>query len=294
MKRGSPTLIAIVALCCGALAPVLLAAAPVEIIALQARVISLRGNTNGTYAPGDGIPANPGDQLRVDLVGTAIVNGTGVERPVNARFNVAAGGQNISLAQVGPNWFVVNINNSAGNGLGQVGFAVTGNYAMKPGNQSGRITFKVGRGGAIGGDGGGAGDSRHARARDLATTLYLAILGTQPAGPQARADIERIDRNGYGGVIDVAVSLARRAESMGRGRAPGERGYEAQDIQTVGTLYRGLLKRQDSSNVMWQNEPGFRDNVRALHERGLASVVQGIVNAQEFIQLYDLRNFPPT
>jgi hypothetical protein len=286
MKRNSSIAAVLLALgCCAALA-----AAPLKIIALQVRVSSLNGSSNGTFDVGDAIPVQVGEQVRIDLVGTAIVNGAGVETPINARFSVGAGAGNVGIARGGPNWVVVNVNNAGGNGLAQLAYATTGNYDIKPGLQSGRITLK------IGGSGAGAPapqdvEDRAAKARRLNALLYRAILGEPPSGPQAQADFDRIYRNGYRGVVEVADALARRAEAMGRGRAPYERGYEQADIERVGGLYRGLLGRQLSNQELWQTDGGFRDNVRALHEKGLVAVVHGLVTSDELISHHRLDGF---
>ena len=44
------------------------------------------------------------DRVRVFLVGTAIVRGTGVESPVDARFGIGAGHDAISIGQPASSW----------------------------------------------------------------------------------------------------------------------------------------------------------------------------------------------
>jgi hypothetical protein len=265
-----------------------LVAAPIKIITLQARVTSLNGSTNGSFEIGDGIPAQVGEQLRVELVGTAVVNGAGVPTSVNARFSVAAGGQNLAIVRTGQSWVVINITNASGNGMAQLAYTTTGDYDIKPGLKSGRITFKIGGAPAAAPT---ATEDRAAKARRLTALLYRAILGEQPSGPQAQADADRIFQYGTRGIVEVAAELARRAEAMGRGRAPGDRGYEQVDIERMGSLYRGLLGRQQSNAELWENDGGFRDNVRALHQKGLAAVVQGLVTSDEFRARHHLDGF---
>jgi hypothetical protein len=263
--------------------------APLQVISVKVRVESQNGATRGDFDLGDTIAAKIGEQLKVSLVGGGMINGASQEVPIHARFNVAAGGHNLSLLRTGPSWAIVSINGAGGNGLGQLGYATTGNYQIKPGLASGRITFR----------GGGAGnaasvepgreappqgyqESRWHQARALNALLERAILGEEPRGDSSRADVERIYREGYGGALTVATALARAAEDRGLGRAPQERGYEERDVERVGGLYRDLLHRQQGNRDLLAQDPGFRGNVHALHERGLPFVVSGLVDSDEF------------
>jgi hypothetical protein len=112
--------------------------------------------------------------------------------------------------------------------------------------------------------------------------LYRAILGEEPRGERARVDADRIYREGYGGVPTVATGLARIAEQRGLGRSPLDRGYQERDVERLAGLYRDLLHRQQSDRDLWQQDPGFRANVEALHRKGLAAVVESIIDADEF------------
>jgi hypothetical protein len=270
------------------------AAAPLKIIAVQARIDDLNGGgTRGTLAIGDPVPANVGDRLRVNLVGTAIVNGAGVETPIRARFNVAAGGNNLSIVRGGPTWAEVSVNAAGGNGLAQLAYTAVGDYDMRPGDRSGRITFQIGGGAPAIAPSPGPDDDRMREARRLNEMLYLSILGARPTGPRARTDVERIYRNGYNGVRDVSTALAREAEDSGRGRSLLPRGYEERDVERVGALYRGLLRRHQSDRELWDTDGGFRGTVRSLHDHGLPAVVQGIVSSDEFVSANNMQGFGP-
>ncbi|HXO43405.1 MAG TPA: hypothetical protein VN999_18290 [Thermoanaerobaculia bacterium] len=284
---------------CAVLAGVLAlpaAAAPLEVITLKARVESQNGTTNGDFQVGDAILARVGEHLKVSLLGTGIVNGIGREVPVDAHFAMAAGHAQCSLLRTGPNWAVVSINAAGGNGLCQLGYTASANYRMRPGLASGRLTFKMTGPNAAVGTGApvppGAGPelepphgyehARWRRAWELDGMLYRAILGEEPRGERARVDADRIYREGYGGVLTVATELARIAEQRGRGRSALDRGYQERDVERLAGLYRDLLHRQQSDRDLWQQDPGFRGNVEALHHKGLAAVVQSIVDADEF------------
>jgi len=267
-------------------------AAPLEVVTLKARVESQNGTTNGDVRLGDGIPGGIGERLKVSLLGTGIVNGADREVPVNARFFMAAGAANCTLARTGPNWVVVSLNAAGGNGLCQVGYTTAANYHMKPGLASGRLTFKIGAtsapalpattAGAEPGAPEGYERERWRRAWELDAMLFRAILGEEPHSDRARVDAERIYREGYGGVLTAAMELARLAEERGLGRSTYDRGYQERDVERLAGLYRDLLHRQQSDRDLWQQDPGFRANVDALHHKGLGAVVSSIVDSEEF------------
>ena len=117
------------------------AAAPLEVITLKARVESANGAQLGDYPIGAAVPAQSGQTLKVSLVGTGIIDGAGREIPVRAHFSVAAGGRDITIVRTGPSWALVTIN-GGGNPLGQLAYSTAGDYRIKPGLASGRITFQ--------------------------------------------------------------------------------------------------------------------------------------------------------
>lgn len=269
-----------------------LPAAAQKIIAVQVKVEDLRSHTITKYALGEAVPVNAGDRVRVFLVGTAIVRGTGVESPVDARFGIGAGHDAISIGNPGPNSIVVDVR--GGGGRAQVTYSASGRYDMTH-DRDGRITFEIGGGAPVGpGPGpivGGGSHDRRDRALHLANVLYRAILNQEVGGPRGEEDVNRIYQGGYRGVRDVAVSLAREAERSGLGASRSGRGYTEKDTLRVGDLYRQLLKRTDSYQTLWDSDPGFRENVRVLHDRGLAAVVQTIVDSQEFVNSQNLGRF---
>ena len=253
------------------------AIAQMKIIAVQAKV----GGTNYGVAPNQElIPVTVGDRVRVDLVGTSIEGGRGVERQVNAHFNVAGGRGQLDIGQAGSNWVVVNIR-SVGDGTAQLGYSVAGNYDMRGNMRDGRIAFQItdnrrGGGPAHGQGGNAGGGERWARAQDVTRRLYRGILGTDPRGDEARNDTERIARDGSAAVRDVARALAsegqRRHARMGEDEA----------IRVLGDLYRGLLGRDMSNRDLWQRDRGFHDSVGTLRRDGLVRIVDGIVSSEEF------------
>jgi hypothetical protein len=267
-----------------------LPAAAQKIIAVQVKVEDLRSRTITKYGLGDAVPVNVGDRLRVFLVGTAIVNGTGVESPVDARFGIGSGRDVLSISQAGPNSVAVDIRGGGGDNRAQLTYSASSKYDMAH-NRDGRITFEIGGGGPGPGSGPGQDQGRRDKALRLASVLYRAILNQDVGGPQGEQDVNRIYQAGYRGVREVGIALARQAEQSGLGRSHSDRGYSEKDTLRVGDLYRQLLKRSDSYQTLWDSDPGFRDNVKNLHERGLASVVQTIIDSQEFVNAQNLGRF---
>ena len=264
--------------------------APTNIIALQSRV-DQHGRVYGVN-PAEPIPLRPGERVRVDFVGTAIAgNGNGVERPVNARFQLAAGRDQLDLVQSGPHWFIVQAKARKDDGIAQIAYEVTGNYDMKGGMRTGRVTFQV-DGAAINpgqsnsGQIGNRDRTRWDQSQTLNDRLWRSIVGQAPSGNAGSADADHIYRMGYKGVMDVARTLA---EDVG-----GQYNNLSQDraVEVLGTLYRGLLRREGNNNQLWDSDPGFRGNVEELRRRGYVSMVTGLVNSPEFQQANgDLRSF---
>jgi hypothetical protein len=263
------------------------AAAQMKIIAIQARV---GGTTYGVAPNEEQIPINTGDRVRVELVGTSIEGGRGVERPVNARFDVSGRGR-LDIVQTGSNWVVVNVRNGGDNGLAQLSYTVNGNYDMRGNLQSGRITFDVGddRGGSRG-NGNSYGNSyrgteRWSRARELTRMLYQGILNQNPRGDDRRDDIQRIYDNGSAGIRDVAITLAREAQLDRRSLSQDEA------VRILGDLYRDLLGRDQSDRELWDRDRGFRGNIDTLRRYGLERIVDVIVTSEEFHSVNHLSEF---
>jgi opacity protein-like surface antigen len=251
------------------------AVAQMKIIAVQAKV----GGTNYGVAPNtEPIPVTVGDRVRVDLVGTSIEGGRGVERQVNARFNVAGGRGQLDIGQSGSNWVTITIR-SAGDGTAQLGYSVTGNYDMRGNMRDGRITFQIADNRHGGGQGGPVHgrNERWERAQDVTRRLYRGILGADPRGDEARNDTDRIARDGSGAIRDISRSLAVEAQ---RQRSP--RMGEDEAIRVLGDLYRGLLGRDMSNRDLWERDRGFHDSVGRLRRDGLVRIVDSIVTSEEF------------
>lgn len=295
MKRNALTILTLAALALTAALPAAAQATsrqrprvqPVQqtsLIALQARVDGT-SHVYGVSPNAETIPIREGERLRLDLVGTALVNGNGVERTVNAKFHEAAGRGRLDIVQTGPNWVVVQARNRGDDGLAQLAYEVTSNYDMKGSLRTGRITFQIGEG-TISTPPVQQTD-RWRKSQDLNWRLYTSILNQEPRGTRAEDDLNHIYRLGYGGVRDVALELAREANLDNRGLS------EADAVAILGDLYRGLLRRNTSDRDLWDSDRGFRGNVQALRDRGLERIVQGIVDSEEFRSVHELYQWGP-
>jgi len=260
-----------------------------SVIALQVNVGApgSRPITYGVQPNSEPVPLAPGQSVQVSLVGTAIVNNVGVERPIRARFHLTSGGSGLELGQSGPNWVIVRGRGYTGNGLAQLAYEVTDNaYTMRGAFESGRITFQLsgGNGGGAPGPGPGPGDERFRAAERITRTLYRAILRQEDLGPRGADDAASIDRGGFTAIQNVARRLSNQAVSDGiyNGRGAPE---------IVGRLYRELLRRTGSERQLAESDSGFRDNVNLLRDRGLTEVVRVIVGSQEFQRVQELDRY---
>lgn len=262
-----------------------------SVIAIQVNVDSGSGRpiTYGVAPSSETVPLAVGQSVRVSLVGTAIVNNVGVERPIRARFHLTSGNNGLEIGQGGSNWVTVRGRGYGGNGIAQLAYEVTDNaYTMREGFLSGRITFQL-SGGDRGPDRGpgpgprpGGGGERFEAAQRITETLYRAILRQDDMrARRVEDDIASIERGGYPAIQRIARGLATQAEANhiydGRNAA-----------EIVARLYRDLLRRSGGERELAAEDSGFRDNVRVLRDRGLVDVVRVIVGSQEFQRVQEL------
>lgn len=267
-----------------------------KVIALQAWAENLTAAGEARYGihpTTEPIPVNVGDRVRVRLVGTAIeADGDGVEIPIQARFSEASGTSRLDILERGDNWVVVRIGDRdrlRNDDRAQLAFEVTGRYDMRNNLESGRITFDLGgRGGSSLGLSQGVSDRERFRESErLTTLLYNAILRESPSSLSAdsdyRRDVERIYRDGYEAVVEVALDLARQAQERNVFRDHSAR-------EVVAYLYRQLLGRSGSDSQL-AGDPGFVANVRSLERGRLYDLIETIVRSEEFHRVHNLTGF---
>lgn len=275
-------------------------AAETSVIALKARVTNL---DNGKVQmidlakPNDHAQAQVGDKLRVELIGTAIIDGNGVAVRVPANFGVAAGSWRIDTAPAdAPHAVIVHARqpNSAnrGNPEGRsgVGYEVRGKYDMKPKFYQGRVTFEIADArGDFGDDTSSAAiaqprrdEARWAQAEKIAEDL--SQIDFYPDGLDEES-IELIYNGGLEGIRMVANAQVERAESANAMRG---RSSEA----ALAHAYRHLLGRNGGVQAIRTADPtGFRNNLQLLDRSGYRAVVMEFINSPEFRRVHDLDGF---
>lgn len=264
--------------------------APEKIISLKARITPYEGGPSTDYEIQPGITVNldEGERIQLRIVGTAIVDGRGVEREIQTRLVIGAGSRWIDVAPEGGCSVVVatkpippGATGADGMVTAQVAFTVTGNYDIRQNLQDGRVTFHIyPRQSASAPD--VSRDERWQRSQDVADSL-MAILLDQRPNEAADYQVQRIYRQGHDGARQVAIVLAQQAERSG-----ATRGW--QPTQIVGHLYRELLGRSGSDSELAQQDPGFYNNVQLYQKNGYLVLVQTLVDADEFVRYHELRN----
>ena len=96
----------------------------------------------GVAPESEPVGVSPGQWLRLTLVGTGLIDGTGEEVEIPAGFNVAAG-PSVDIIGRGDNWVDVFIRRNAGGVAGQIGYQVGDDYEMRREIRSGRIVLQV-------------------------------------------------------------------------------------------------------------------------------------------------------
>lgn len=274
------------------------AADDVEIISLKARVTDLdtgREQVIDLDRADQHARIQVGDRVRVDLVGTAIIDGDGVAVQVPANFEIAAGSWRIDTAPAGPSSVIVtatqpnSVHRGNPEGRSGVGFEVVGNYDMKPKHQKGRVTFEIAdREGEFGtGTVAGPAESWQPDARWRHSEEIAEDLSQIDFNPDAldRADLQRIYDHGMTGIREVAIDMAVEA-----GRSGAVRARDGADV--VAHLYRHLLGRDGNTRAISQSDPqGFRNNLELLERKGYRALVTLFVDSDEFRRVHDLDAF---
>lgn len=252
---------------------------PTQIIDLKARV--RYGNKVVDYRihPAEHVKLTVGDRVQVSLVGTAIVDGRGVEADIPATFRIASGPWRIDLAPAGRNSVTVvatqpnSVHRGNPDSRSSLSYEVQGRYDMKPALRDGRITFDI-AGGQQAPPVTAPEDDRWEMAEDIAADLAQIRLDEREILDEYW--VERIYLEGYSGVRTAAVALAAQTERSG-----AMRGWSAEEI--VARLYRALLHREGTTAQLRQADPaGFDANVRRVRTEGYESLVRTFVESQEF------------
>ncbi|MEP7010403.1 MAG: hypothetical protein ABJC13_08795 [Acidobacteriota bacterium] len=96
----------------------------------------------GVAPENEPVDVSAGQRLRLTLVGTGLVDGTGEEIEIPASFNVAAG-PSVDIIGRGSNWVDVSIRRNASGVAGQIGYRVGDDYEMRGEIRTGWIVLQV-------------------------------------------------------------------------------------------------------------------------------------------------------
>lgn len=262
-----------------------------QVIDVKAKVTDLDSDVTERYSihPAQHVPLRVGDRVRLQVVGTVIRDGRGVEEVLPAEFDVAAGPWRIDLAPAGRDAVIVvarqpneMLQGGAREGSrSQVGYRVVGDYEMKDLLRAGRITLDITP--APEAEQPAPSDARWRRASEMADVLSYVLLDEREELPEYY--VERIYVNGQRGMQQVAQALARYVVRRGE-----LRGWS--DEEVVLHLYRYLLGRRGSDREIFDADPrGVRGNVEMLQNRGYESLIESFVGSPEFRDVHDLAAF---
>jgi len=261
---------------------------PLKVIALQARVSDLndRGTRDYELVPAQHVQLVEGDRVRVNVIGTAIVNGDGVARDIPVRLELAAGSRYVDVTVNRDGSAIVVANAIPAGDFGtdglvraQLAFEVVGNYDMRNNLRSGRITFDIKPANGVADrpvtSGSGVRWDRAVAIADEIAEVRVVGEGTP------NWVVQRIYENGYQGAHDSALELAVQAERTGAFRRLSAEAVTAH-------LYRHLLGRNGSDREIAQSDPaGFNANVRIFQREGYRELVEVFVQSDEFRSHHD-------
>jgi hypothetical protein len=267
---------------------------PLQVIALQARVTDLDDRRTLDYelVPAEHVQLVEGDRVRVNVIGTAIVNGDGVARDIPVRLELAAGSRyvDVTVNRDGSAIVVANAipaGEYGADGLvrSQLAFQVVGDYDMRDNLRSGRITFEIRPANGVVNPpvtGGGVRWDRAVAIADEIAEVRVVGEGTP------NWVVQRIYENGYQGARDSALELAVQAERTGTFRRLSAEAVTAH-------LYRHLLGRGGSDREIALSDPtGFNANVRIFQQRGYRELVDVFVQSEEFRRHHDFARLETT
>lgn len=240
-----------------------------RLLDVEVLVTDLATNRTTTYELGQHVPLAIGDRVRIDLVGSALVDGVGRPVALPADFTAGGGGRRLGLAPTRQGGVVVHAEQIAGDDErpSQVRFDLRGEYEP-PRLASGFVTFEIAPPAEPQVSAEGRQISERV-ARDLAHVLLVESPRVETAW------VERIERGGAVEARALALQLATTAAQSGRLR-------EMPPWEVTAHLYRHLLGREGTAADLWRTDEGFRGNLELLEERGYSALVDAVLASQEF------------
>lgn len=249
-----------------------------RLLDVEVLVTDLATNRTVAYDLGEHVPLAAGDRVRIDLVGSALVDGVGRRVALPADFTAGGGGHRLGLAPTREGGVVVHAEQAAGEAdrPSQVRFDLRGEY--EPARlASGFVTFEVAPRQAV-----TAPSERWQLSERVARDLAHVLLVDRP----------HVDENWTARIHDTGLTGAR---ALGRQLAAtalqDRRLEEMPPWEVTAHLYRHLLGRQGTAAELWRHDPGFWGSVELLDERGYATLVDTLLQSREFAERYELRRF---
>lgn len=254
-----------------------------RLVGIEVLVTDLATNRTTTYELGQHVPLAVGDRVRIELAGSAVVDGTGRRVALPADFTEGGGGWRLDLAPTRQGGVVVHAvqPNEADRGRGErpshIQFDLRTDVEPRRFN-TGSVTFEIApRAAAV--------ETPETRgiseglARDLAHLLLVDSPRVEPAW------VERIERGGENEARALARQLAAQAAQNGRLR-------DTPPWEVTAHLYRHLLGRQGTAADLWRQDAGFRGNLELLEDRGYPALVDAVLASQEFRGRHQLDRLP--
>lgn len=252
-----------------------------RLVGLEVLVTDLATGSTTTHPLGQHVPLTVGDRVRVELAGSAVIDGSGRRVALPADFAIGGGSWRLELAPTTSGGAVVHAvqPNEVDRGRDQrpshVTFEVRGDY--EPARfTSGSVTFEIAPKAAV-----EAPSERWQHSERLARHLAHVLLVDSPQVEEAW--IERIYQQGAAGTATLAHQLATSAMRDGRLR-------EVPPWEVTAHLYRHLLGREGTAADLWREDTGFRSNLAMLEERGYATLVTALIESEEFRQRHGMTN----
>lgn len=249
---------------------------PTRLLDLEVRVTDLSTGRVTTYENGEHVQLAVGDRVRIELVGSALVGGAGRAVTLPADFAVGGGERRIDLVSASGTAVVHAVRPDEAGREGRpshITFDVR--PAVEPARfASGGVTFEIAPR-----EEAEQPSERWRLSERLAGDLAHLLLIDDPEVDEDW--IEVVYEDGEDGARALARRLATLASRDGRLR-------EVPPWEVTAEVYRHLLGRQGTAADLWREDPGFRDSIELLEERGYTALVDAVLASEELEERYDL------
>lgn len=257
-----------------------------RLVALEIVVTDLDTERATTYDAGEHVPLTVGDRVRVEIQGSAVIDGTGRRVALPADFAIGGGSWRLELAPTAGGDAVVHavqpneVDRGRENRPSHITFELRGDYEPRR-LTSGSVTFEIAPADQAA-DQTPTTSERWQRSERLTRDLAHVLLVDSPQIEERW--IDEVYREGSAGARSLAHQLATSAVRAGRLR-------DAPPWEVTAHLYRHLLGREGTAAELWREDPGFRDNMELLEERGYQTLVTTLLDSDELSERYELDRF---